>query len=240
MGIIHPCTNSQVSQILFNLVDILDSTIVASPESHVLIESPTVPDAPEQIEGSRTASTDVELSASLAIARAYSDSAAYKNKAHDKTLPRSSLTARQKTQKSTLPPLVALPENPVPNYTLDEDSYQRATLEKSKIGSEKVKVRFSEPESEVGKEEAVQAAGLQKSAKLTPVSKDMIESMGRQLTPADSDYQKIVCGLPCNNPRREKELNYTLAVLTGLRNTKGEEKKSKSPAKKGFTKRKIL
>jgi hypothetical protein len=42
--------------------------------------------------------------------------------------------------------------------------------------------------------------------------------------PSEKEILKVVCGLPCNSRRREKELNYTLDVLTG---TRAREMKSK-------------
>lgn len=81
-------------------------------------------------------------------------------------------------------------------------------------------------------------------------------SFGEEATPsevnsADGEILKVVCGLPCNSRRREKELNYTLDVLTGTRpremKSKGEvikvEKKvekSKIGLKKAAAKRRIL
>ena len=35
---------------------------------------------------------------------------------------------------------------------------------------------------------------------------------------------KVVCGLPCDNKRKERELNYTLDILTGIRSRRDEEK----------------
>jgi len=44
----------------------------------------------------------------------------------------------------------------------------------------------------------------------------------------DKEGEKVVCGLPCNSRRKEKELKYTLEILTGVRVRKvdkeGEEK----------------
>ena len=44
----------------------------------------------------------------------------------------------------------------------------------------------------------------------------------------DKEGEKVVCGLPCNSRRKEKELKYTLEILTGVRVRKvdkeGEDK----------------
>ena len=106
-----------------------------------------------------------------------------------------------------------------------------------------MKVNFSGQEGETTEEQVIQATTQSKPAELTPGPKDKIEpikTVDHHVTLADSDYQKIVCGLPCDSPRREKELNYTLAVLTGVRNSKQEDKKPKLGVKRGFGKRKIL
>jgi hypothetical protein len=196
-------------------------------------ESPVASDAPGQIEDSQIFFPDDDPPSPPAISRAYSDSAVYKNKVHEK-LRQPTFLNRHKAQKA-IQPLVALPEDPVSTFTIDEESHQRATLEKSEV-----KVQFSEQAAEVSEVQVVQTTALSKSAELISGSKDVIKpikTMDLQVNPAD---RKIVCGLPCDNARREKELNYTLAVLTGGRNSKPEEKKSKLGVKIGLTKRKIL
>jgi hypothetical protein len=42
--------------------------------------------------------------------------------------------------------------------------------------------------------------------------------------PEKAQPPKVVCGLPCDSKRRERELNYTLDILTGIRSRKDEEK----------------
>jgi hypothetical protein len=45
-----------------------------------------------------------------------------------------------------------------------------------------------------------------------------------ELPPEKVPPSKVVCGLPCDSKRKERELNYTLDVLTGIRSRKDEEK----------------
>lgn len=45
-----------------------------------------------------------------------------------------------------------------------------------------------------------------------------------ELPPEKVQPSKVVCGLPCDSKRKERELNYTLDVLTGIRSRKDEEK----------------
>lgn len=58
------------------------------------------------------------------------------------------------------------------------------------------------------------------------VSKDLIESTPVEVESPPEKVQppKVVCGLPCDNKRKERELNYTLDVLTGIRSRKDEQK----------------
>ena len=57
-------------------------------------------------------------------------------------------------------------------------------------------------------------------------SEDPIESTPVEVESPPEKVQppKVVCGLPCDNKRKERELNYTLDILTGIRSRKDEQK----------------
>jgi len=72
---------------------------------------------------------------------------------------------------------------------------------------------------------------------LSTVQEDKDEIFKDNIIVAQNIEEKMVCGVPCNSRRREKELNHTLDILTGAR---GRDDKLNSKVKKGIRKAKLM
>ena len=127
--------------------------------------------------------------------------------------PKSRPTLRKPKAKSVMPtkprPTFRLPSKPV---SADAPAIPLAPITIPKESS-KFKFRFTEK---------AQLKTLPPKRSPTQTVKDVVGAV------MDKEGEKVVCGLPCNSRRKEKELTYTLEILTGVRVRKvdkeGEEK----------------
>ena len=74
--------------------------------------------------------------------------------------------------------------------------------------------------------EPTASSEIPKIFELISMAEETVESTPPEVEPPPEKVQppKVVCGLPCDNKRKERELNYTLDILTGIRSRKDEEK----------------
>lgn len=130
---------------------------------------------------------------------------------------------------STALPTPPIPLQPIPSTTKDASSTQfkfRFT--------DKATVKTTPP-----KRTPTQAVRQVVDAVRSPTQK--VKHVVDAVMDKEGVQEKVVCGLPCNSRRREKELTYTLEILTGMRVRKvdkeTEEKGFKIGGKRQGTKR---
>ena len=122
-----------------------------------------------------------------------------------------------------------IPLQPIPSTTKDASSSQF----KFRF-AEKANVKTIPP-----KRTPTQAVRQVVDAVRSPSQK--VRQVVEAVMDKEGAQEKMVCGLPCNSRRREKELTYTLEILTGMRVRKAdketEEKGFKIGGKRQGTKR---
>jgi len=148
-----------------------------------------------------------------------------------------------------LPPLPVEEVNPTSSGITEDTEAQPADMQaaskRAKTGIEMRTVQLAEDPRKIHSAEiktdksppltkvvSTTSSEIPKNFELISMEEKPVKSEGRvESTPAETGSPrekvqppKVVCGLPCDNKRKERELNYTLDILTGIRSRKDEDK----------------